>query len=194
MSPKLLNILLVVVPVFLYFGYIEPMYLGTQGFIWTPEKNLSTLKSENVQYIDAINQISAIEQASIKLNKEYTAIPIELVERINLLLPESIDPVRLRNEITSIAANSGVALTGLTITHEEKDSSYKVSFSVRARYGLFKKFMESYEKSTRMFTLISLSISRVSPGESNEKSLSDAEEALNKLKISVTSKVYYKKK
>ncbi len=191
MSPKLFNILLIIVPAVLYFGYLDPMYNGTPGFVWTPGRSLSALKSENVQYINSINQIDLIKSEADKLNKNYQAIDPELIKKVNNLLPPSIDPIKLRNDIVSIAAKSGVAVTALTVLPDSKDQAYRVAFTIRARYSLFKKFMENYEKSTRMFILTDLKINRPEAATMSERD--NLEDNADKLTIMIISKVYYKK-
>lgn len=189
MSPKLFNILLILTPVALYLGYIDPFYNGVPGLIWTPEKNLNILKLENVQHINAISQLDLIKSESEQLLKNYKAIDPKVIEKVNNLLPDSIDPVKLRNDITSIAAESGLALTGLSVVSEV--DSYKVSFSVRSKYLPFKSFMERYEKSTRMFVLENLSIGR--PDESKQNQTNEVKEDPEILTVKVVSRVYFKK-
>lgn len=186
MSPKLFNILLILIPVSLYFGYIDPFYNGVQGLVWTPERSLNVLKLQNVQHVNALAQIDLIQRESELLQKNYKAIDPAVIEKINNLLPDSIDPVKLRNDVTSIAAEYGIALTGLTVTSGV--GFYKVSFNLKSKYLPFKSFMEKYEKSTRMFVLSSLSIDRPDVSTSNEN-----KEDPDNLTIRVTSTVYYKK-
>lgn len=193
MSPKLLNILLIICSVVLYIGYLKPMYTGAPGVIWTPEKSLSALKNENVQYANAINQIELIRREAEKINKEYEAIDKEVVTKAELFLPKVIDPLKLRNDVISIASKSGIAISGLTVTHDATNSFYKVSFAMKTRYSLFKNFIQNYEKSTRVFSLSVLTIARIDDGENKNLTLSEMEDNEGKLNIRVESRVYYKK-
>ncbi len=193
MSPKLLNILLIVTSAVLYIGYLKPMYTGTPGIVWTPEKSLSALKNENVQYANAINQIELIRREAEKINKEYEAIDKEVVTKAELFLPNAIDPLKLRNDVISIASKSGIAISGLTVTQDTRDSFYKVSFAMKTRYSLFKNFIQNYEKSTRVFSLSVLTIARFKDEENKNLTLSEIEDNEGKLNIRVESRVYYKK-
>lgn len=193
MSPKLLNLLLVILPFVLYYGYIDPMYNGTPGLMWTFENTIPVLKAKNVQYENSIGQIDLIQRSADNLNKDYKAVDPKVIEKLNTLLPPSVDPVKLRNDIVSIASKSGVAVTGLTVESDIRDpSAYKISFNIKARYSLFKSFMSSYEKSTRMFILTGMKISRIDASSANDKETQD-DIAADKLNISVSSKVYFKK-
>lgn len=191
MSPKLFNILLIMIPVALYYGYIDPMYNGTPGLVWTFDKSIPALKSQNVQYVNSIGQIDLIQETSNSLNKDYKAIDPKIIEKVNILLPRSIDPIKLRNDIVSIASKSGVAISGLQVELDQSDQSYRIAFGVKARYSLFKIFMDNYEKSTRMFILKGLKITHPEAATVTEKDVQDDDNS--KLNISVTSKVYFKK-
>lgn len=194
MSPKLLNVLLILIPVAFYYGYIDPMYNGTPGLVWTPQKSISVLKSENVQYTNALNQVSFLEEEIKKIDKNYKAVDGGVIASSTILLPDSLDPYNIRNEVTSIANKAGVAIVGVNVIPSNKIKSpkigtYTVSFTLIARYPVFKKLMEEYEKSMRLFLIDSVMISRVEEKKGEEKtSVITDKEALN---ISVTFNVPY---
>ncbi len=193
MSPKLLNLLLVILPFVLYYGYIDPMYNGTPGLAWTFENTIPVLKAKNVQYENSIGQIDLIQRSADNLNKDYKAIDPKVIEKLNTLLPSSVDPIKLRNDVVSIAAKSGVAITNLVVELDPRDQNvYKINFNIKARYSLFKMFMADYEKSTRMFVLTGMRISRIEASGVNDKDVQNDISA-DKLNISVSSKVYFKK-
>ena len=146
MSPKLLNVFLVLIPTVLYYGVISPLYTGEAGLIWTPESSIATLKAQNVQYANTINQISLVEQGVTTLNKEYASLDQSILDKTAIMLPDTIqDQVKLRNEILNIANKSGVALNGVSLTIDPKNrdqyvGNYIISFTFKARYAVFKKF------------------------------------------------------
>ncbi len=200
MSPKLLTILLILLPVTLYFGYVSPMYSGNPGLIWTPERSLPVLKSTDVLLSQSLNQIDIVQREAGSISKEYSGIDPQLIVTTTLLLPDSIDPIKLRNEVLNIGNKSGIAISGLTISpisnlNNPKLGAYKVSFNIRSKYPAFKELMHSYEKSTRLFVTENLTIARVTDDEIRENALKenkintvDLEETLN---IQVSFKVHY---
>lgn len=202
MSPKLLNILLVLIPVVLYLGYLSPMYTGDSGLIWTPEKSIAGLKSSNLHYAEALSQVGIVEREANSVSKEYSSIDPALIATTSKLLPDDIDSVKLRNEIIAIANKSGVAIPALTVVPEAHPSSpklgsYKINFSIRSKYPAFKELMESYEKSTRLYVIENLIIKRATEQEIRENAQKenkintiDMEETLN---ISITFRVSYLK-
>jgi hypothetical protein len=167
MSPKLLNILLVIVPIVLYIGYIDPVYTGASGLIWTPEKSIFALKSENVQYANTLKQVSLVEDEMNKIYKDYQSVGQATTTKALMLLPDRIDAIKLRSEVLAIANKTGVAIDGLNITEggsksvTDKDLGYyTVTFSTKARYPVFKVLMSNYEKNLRFFYLESASLIR----------------------------------
>jgi len=202
MSPKLLTILLILLPVALYLGYISPVYSGNPGLVWTPERSLPALKSANLLLSQSLNQIDIVQREAEMVSKEYSAINPELIATTTALLPDSIDTIKLRNEVLNIGNKSGIAIKGLTISpitnlNNPKLGGYKVSFNLSSKYPPFKELMRSYEKSTRLFIIESMTINRITDEELKEKSSSeskvnivDLEETLN---IQVTFRVHYLK-
>lgn len=194
MSPKLLNILLILIPVVIYFGYIDPFYTGQPGIIWTPETSISGLQAKNVQYFDALHQVELVKSGMEKLSKDYLAIDEVSKEKAIMLLPDSINDVKLRNEVVAVAAKAGIAISGLKVDKNttqlfSKDlEGYSVSFTMKANYSTFKKFMEMYEKSMRLFILDSVKITKT---ERKEGEITEEEPDM--LNISVRSLVYYLK-
>ena len=194
MSPKLLNVLLIILPVSLYYGYIEPMYTGQPGIVWTPESSIVVLQSQNVEYQNAFNQIEAIEREVIKLNGDYTAVGQDLKNKVALLLPNEINEIKLRNEVISIASKVGIAVSDLSVNPITRQTipklqGYKVSFSVTGHYVDLKKMFAKYEKSTRLFILINVSIERSFADGNKVKEGDD----IQSLKATIVYDVYYLK-
>lgn len=190
MSPNLLNVLLVLIPAVLWFGYIDPKYTGEEGLVWGPEKSIKALQGEYVQYVDALSQIDGLQMKADKILKDYKVVPEEEKEKIQHLLPSDIDSVKLRSEVINIAAKSGIALSDLKVDQDPKDKgAYLVSFSVSSHYQQFKELVEQFEKSTRFFIVDKVAIQKPELEETSKTNIQDAEA----LSITLTFKVYTKK-
>lgn len=181
-------------PVIMYYAVFEPLYKGNPGLIWTPESSIAGLQSKNVQYLNTYNLISKVEKDMKRINDHYISIPETTIATVTKMLPDEIDPIRLRNEVISIADSAGIAISTVKITEDNKISvpgtgTYTVTFQVKGKYSDLKNLLESYEKNTRFYNIDSLRISRVDP-----KDLS-AEELLmfdkEHLQTTVNYKVYY---
>lgn len=192
MSPKLLNILLLLIPITLYFGYISPFYTGEEGLVWTPERSLPSLQAENVQYINTLQQMELIKSKAKELNDNYRSFSQEDKTKIFTMLPDTVDPVKLQNEVIVIAARSGVALNGVKVEKDLKGDKglnfYKVNFSVRTKYSTFKTLMENYEKNKRVFILESATIARPKLDQSQRERVQIPEDMLD---FNVVFRVYY---
>lgn len=198
MSPKLLNILLILVPTVLYFGYIDPLYSGNSGFLYSPEKNITALRNENIQVADNLIQANLVNDAITKMIKDYKSVDPAIMNKASLLLPDSIDDIRLRSEVLTIANKMGVGLTGLkveTITDSSMSADlvgYKVSFSITSQYETFKKMMTSFEKNMRFYIVDNVAIARQEKKKEDSSLLTDSEDAMA-LSILVSFRVFYLK-
>lgn len=192
MSPKIFSILLVILPVALYYGYINPAYSGEVGLVWTPEASIILLRSQKVQYENAIAQVDLVENEMTKINKDYLNLDPVIKNKVEMMLLDSIDQFKLRNEVTSIANKKGVAISGLKVTEgirnkNQKIGGYKVAFTVKGNYSTIKKLIEEYEKSTRFFVVDSIAIGRYVKKDDSGIVIDDGET----LDATITFEVYY---
>jgi hypothetical protein len=192
MSPKLLNILLVLIPVVLYFGYLDPVYTGQPGIIFTPEANITSLQSTNVQYADALNQIALVQSEIEKVNKDYNAIDPAIKNKVTILLPDTIDVVKLRNEVMTIANKSGVAIYGLSVKNNPRNrdpdlDQYTVNFSMKAHYSDIKGLLANFEKNMRLYVIDSVRINRPEKRAGDAPSLDDGETLTGTVSFNVYS-------
>lgn len=163
MSPKLLNILLVMAPVVLYMALIKPLITGV-GTFWSPEMPIAELQRVNAEYSAALSNTEVIERDIAAIYKDYTALKPEILEKNSQMLPEKLDEAKIRNEIVAIATKQGIAIDALDVVRDKKGSKladfYTISFSLRSRYPAFKRLLEEYDKSIRFYHIDSLSIAR----------------------------------
>jgi hypothetical protein len=197
MSPKLLNILLILIPAILYYAVYVPLYEGTPGLVWTPKNSIPVLQSQNAQYATTLSQVDEVEKRIKKINEDYKAVPDDVKTKVTTMLPDNLQAIRIRNEVVSIADKNGIAISSLLVTLDSSNlakglGGYTISFSMKGRYSIFKKTMESFESNMRFFTANSLVIKR--RGDKESPSTADAatfdKDALN---ITVSFKVSYLK-
>lgn len=159
MSPKLINILLIVSSFALYYLVIGPLWTGV-GPIWSPSQGISTLMNLEKQYKDTANNADDLARQGEKLKSQYKAVSDETKQKMSIMVPQQIDKVRLLSEIDNIANQSGIALSNVSavdvVNVDKLKGSYNVSFGVKTTYTKFKEFMRNYENSLRLFTLESV--------------------------------------
>ncbi|HCC06507.1 TPA: hypothetical protein DEP94_04125 [Candidatus Nomurabacteria bacterium] len=163
MSPKLINILLIVSSAALYYLVIGPLWSGT-GSVWTPSRGgVSNLKVQASQYKEAMDRADSIFKQGEDLKAEYELITEAEKQKMLLMVPMKIEKIHLLSEITHIADESGLALTNLSAieinSSDKLRGSYNISFGTKTTYGTFKKFMRNYENSLRLFTIDSVKFS-----------------------------------
>ena len=169
------------------------MYTGTPGLVWTPPASIESLQTQNVQFINKLAQITAIQKEVDALEKDYEAIPATTTEKVEMMLSDNIDQVKLRNELLNIASRSGVSISEIAISEASNNAdvgAYNVTFSFQAKYTVFKEVMANFEKNLRFYNIQTVSIRRqagVLVKDTN--SLIDKE----KLGITVMFSVYYLK-
>ena len=191
MSPKLLNVLLLLIPVVMYYGFIEPMITGNPGMVWTPSNSIKGLQATNVQYINAANIVSTITMDMKKVNKDYLDISTSTIEKVGIMLPDTIDIFKLRKEVVSIADKVGVSIADPAITENPRNTdqsvqSYLITFALKAKYPKIKELLQEYEKNMRFYSVESMTIKiKDKKGLSAEELLSFDSETLD-VEISYT--------
>lgn len=159
MSPKLFNILLIVASLVLYFYVVDPLYTGADGVFWAPKDNVKSLKASGQPYTSTINGIPKIMRDAKNMSKEYEVFDEKAKNTIMIMVPTSVDEVKLLSEITEVANREGFALDGLAV--KDKKTYFTISFSVKTTYPRFKTLMIAYEKSMRLIALDSVSFNPV---------------------------------
>ncbi len=192
MSPKLLNILLVMLPVVIYVTVIDPLNTGV-GTIWSPENSISTLQSLNEQYTVALDNTDMIEKGVEAVYRDYKKIDPDVLIKNDYMLSNSVDVAKIRNEVVDIASKQGIAIDGLEVVKDRKGGKiaefYLVTFSLKSRYLPFKKLLEEFDKNMRFYTIESLSVARqkIDQNSRDQKNIDIDKDALN---IQVRFRVY----
>ena len=143
----------------LYFGFIDPTYT-----------DVKTLRNESQEYEEAINNALELSRTRNELVKKINEFSPDDMARLEKLLPDKIDNVRLIMEVDRIALRYGMSLREVkveTITRSgnsataigEDLSEYNtmlLSFSVISRYETFLMFLQDLEDSLRLLDVRSV--------------------------------------
>lgn len=166
MSPKLLNTLLILASVVLYYVVMGPLWSGN-GNVWAPEKPISKLIDDQKQYDSAVSKAEELFTQGKELKTQYANVGDATKEKMLQMVPQSIDPPRLLNEVMNISYKSNVGLTGLNYTDvgsvDALRGAYEISFGLKTTYTRFKEIMRNFDTSLRLYTLQSVSFS--APGD-----------------------------
>ncbi|MBP6948608.1 MAG: type 4a pilus biogenesis protein PilO [Candidatus Pacebacteria bacterium] len=165
MTPKNLNILLIALSVFLYMYVVDPLYSGKSSFIFKEGQGFKELIKKRNDYDKILQEIPKVIKQAEVAEKQYGDISENDRKNILVMVPTSVDNIKLMSELTNIGVESGVPIDNMGIKDKEK-GVYIVSFSVNTTYTNFKKIMNVWEKSMRLFTIDSVSFS---PGKTEEE-------------------------
>jgi hypothetical protein len=164
MSPKLLNIVLALIPAILYNFVYLPLTTGVDSVVMSPKASIRTLQDTNVQYANTLSLLGKIQTDIKKINDDYKSLDPATTSKVLIMLPDSIDTLKLRREVIAIADSAGIAIKEVSVKEDKGNSAtlgaYIVEFSVKARYKNVKLLLEEYEKNLRLYTIESLRIAR----------------------------------
>ncbi|MEK7461487.1 MAG: type 4a pilus biogenesis protein PilO [Patescibacteria group bacterium] len=131
-------------------------------------KMLHALSSE---YKNVLQNVAAIVELRDRLHAAYETLPVEEIERINKVLPDNIDTVRLAMDLDSMASRYSISLDSIKVEEEiaegadlvvlpEQTKVYKkalVSLEFVSSYANFIRLLPDIEKSLRIMDIKSVS-------------------------------------
>lgn len=160
MNNNLTPFLLFAVAIGLYYVYINPMYA-----------QVNELRAKEAQYADALAQVQEIESLRDELLSRYNGFSQEDIDRLQGMLPDSVDNVRLVLDLDGIASRHNVVLKSVRITRQANDvqmttdqgttkpyNSVRVAFTVVTTYESFTAFVKDVEQSLRIMDVTGISI------------------------------------
>lgn len=159
MSKKILNILLILTTFFTYYVFINPLYSGMGG-VFSFGEGVKTLKNKKAEYDSAVMEADKLVKDAQEKVEAYDKLSEEERERMSVMLPESVDTIRLMHEISMLSITSGMPVSNLAVSESEPASNGKgvvtVNLSVKSSYAKFKEFMKVIENSMRLFSVKSV--------------------------------------
>ncbi len=153
-----------------FVALVSPMY-----------EEIGGLKAQVASYNEALDNSKALEQERDKLTKKYNSIDPANLERLEKLLPDNVDNIRLILEIEKIATPYGMVLKEVkydTITKEEQKGTvvqageaslsdskeyglWNLEFSTEGTYANFLSFIKDLERNLRIVDISSIQFSSV---------------------------------
>ena len=157
MSKYLLPIILIGLTFGLFYLVIDPQYQEAQ-----------VLRVEQQSYDQALTNSLKIQGLRDKLMNSYNTFSPADVTRLERLLPDTVDNVRLVLDINNIAGRYGLIIKNVRLANLTKDpnqlgpenkeyGTLVLQFSVNASYANFTAFMRDLEDSLRVVDISSIS-------------------------------------
>lgn len=150
-------ILLVAIAGALFWFFIDPKY-----------QEVKALRAEAASYEEALSNSRNIQAERDKLLSKYNTFASEDIARLERLLPDTVDNVRLVLDINNIAGRYGMIIRDVRLSSPAKDGktlgpdnrdygSLTLQFAVAANYQNFSRFLRDLEASLRVVDVSSIS-------------------------------------
>lgn len=129
--------------------------------MWQPALSTTSLQKVNMQYDETLKQADAIISQADELKAQYARVSNDQKAKMAIMVPDSIDKVRLLSEVKNIEKQTGFSLGELAYSDGNTLSNGRgaagISFSVKTTYPKFKELMDTFEKSLRLYSIQSIS-------------------------------------
>ena len=163
MNKFITPIIFVLLAVALFFGYVDPQW-----------QQVKDLQASNDEYNKAIEQSRKLLEVRDGLLKKYNGFRGEDLKRLEKLLPDNIDNVRLIIDINSITSKYGASIKNVKLSTAggsdknapapaaaappgQSYNSMILSFSISAPYSTFITILSDLERSLRLLDVTSIS-------------------------------------
>lgn len=162
-------IILIIISIGTFFAYIDPNYRGEN--LSNGKSSVTSLLAKHAEYQTALNNSTAIIKKRDALVSKMSTISPENLSRLERLLPNNIDNIRLVIDMKQIAENHALTLKNIKLDTASKTESDKLgqdnnkygtvglSFSVSSSYDNFQNFLTDLEKSLRLVEITDLAVS-----------------------------------
>ena len=158
----IIPIILLIISVASFVMFSNPSY-----------QRIKALKAESAQYDQALSNSRKLQEERDTLGQKYNAIPPASLDRLNKLLPDTADNIRLIIDIQRIASAYGISLSSIKFDAKQTNSTapattlaagapaditqsmndygtFSLEFGVTTSYDNFLKFMKDLESSLRL--------------------------------------------
>jgi len=149
----------------IFFMYTQPTYDEARA-----------LTQEIDRYNQALERAAELQQLRDELLTQFNSFNPEDLERLQKLLPDHVDNVRLVLDLDSLARQHDMAVESVTVStsasaassgsslgsigaSQQRYDSLTLRFSTQATYPVFVEFLKQLESSLRIVDLVALSLS-----------------------------------
>ncbi len=155
----ILSVILIVSSLGLFFAYVDPMY-----------KEAKEIRVKEAEYNTVLSKSRELKERREQLTAKFNNISERDRERLEKLLPDNVDNVRLVLDIDNIALKYGMTLKNISVQDASGESregalgpdtrpfgSLTLNFTVTSSYENFVSFLNDLEDSLRLVDVTDLS-------------------------------------
>ena len=162
-------IILIIISIGTFFMYIDPNYRGQN--LSGDNRSVQSLQAEEGEYQAALNNTTAIRAKRDALITKRSNIDPNNLSRLEQLLPDNIDNIKLVIDMNQIAKNHTLTVKNIKLdtnvkanpnqlgADQSKYGTVGLSFTVSSSYDNFQSFLADLEKSLRLVEVTSLAVS-----------------------------------
>lgn len=173
MRKLLYPIIFVAIMIFGFFWYLQPTYAEIQD-----------LKDDVSAYDETLSQVGELQSELNGELEKRDAITSQQLQRLNRVLPETVDTVRFLIELDQIAAQHGMSVDDVSFSGaparfggsdgSDDDgsgqyNSLEASFSVAGPYSDVQDFMRDIEKSSRLLDITNFTLTTPESTNNNDE-------------------------
>jgi Tfp pilus assembly protein PilO len=176
MTKIIISIIAIVLAVALFVGYTKPTY-----------EKIENVKRDIVKFDQALAKSKELQELKRGLLSRYNTFSERDLIRLNKLLPDHVDNVRLVLDLDNLASRYGMAVQNVLISksveenpqevtvlgslgvQNDKFDSLTLQFATVGSYSNFVRFLEDLESSLRIVDLIGLTIEEANLSSEDEK-------------------------
>jgi len=161
-------LILIIISIGTFFAYIDPHYRGADSA--DGSRSVKSLQTELGEYQSALNNTTEIREKREALTKTREGIDPDNLVKLEKLLPDNVDNIKLVIDMNNIAQDHNLVLKSIKLDTAVKTDQNKLgadnskygtvglSFSVTSSYDNFQNFLNDLEKSLRLVEITDLSV------------------------------------
>jgi Tfp pilus assembly protein PilO len=162
MASFITPLILLIASVGVFIGFINPQY-----------KEVQSIRAESERYKTALDKYNELTNIRDELNKKRNKMGAAELTKLEKLLPDNVDTVRLVMDINGIADKYGIVIRSIEISKNEqkeqtpgkaigpdknKYGTVGLSFNFSAPYPAFLAFLNDLEQSLRIIDVNTISL------------------------------------
>lgn len=128
-----------------------------------------------------------------ELKSQYKAFPVDADKKLNVLLPDSIDPLKLVIDVNNVAKRHGLEIISPAVARDAENpkstvrfAKYTLKFKVTSTYPVFYELLADIQKSLALRDFSGVSFT-AAPGPETASTVSRPEIALLDYQVELTS-------
>jgi hypothetical protein len=167
MNSNVTPFFLLALAIALFYVYINPEY-----------SKIDALRAQEAQYSDALDRVQEISQIRDQLLTKYNSFSPDDLNKLQTMLPDTVDNVHLVLDMANVAGNYGLSLSNIKVDRPQQDlgssdetgqvpqyQTVNVAFDTSGTLANYTSFLKDIESSLRITDVTGISIRPLDSGK-----------------------------